>query len=103
MKQAVNTKTLSSNPEKPIPFLSSKARNYGIEDSYKVQGTLARVQRFGVPLGLSLFALIMYLCYIRDYGDEGEAVMDFLTQDVKERFPEANRFPENPQKNSDQN
>ena len=62
-----------------------------------VQGRLARIQRFGIPLGLALLSLIMYLCYIKDWGDTGDSMVDFLTQDVREKFPEAKRFPKNPQ------
>lgn len=98
MKQVVIIQPLSSASDgKPISFLDSKARTYRMDESYNVPAKLARVQRFGIPLGFSLFALLMYFSFFRQDKDEDKSILTFITQDVRENYPEAKRFPQIPQ------
>lgn len=47
----------------------------------------AKQGRFGVPVGLGLFAFIMYFGFIREYGEKDKAIMDYLNQDISDKIP----------------
>lgn len=73
--------------DKPKPFLNTEAHRRTVEDSYVLTEEEQRRGRYGVPLGLSLFAFIMYFAFIREYSDRDKAVIDFLTKDISDKVP----------------
>ena len=77
--------------EKPVPFLSSRARNFKVDDAYRVDPATRRKQRYAIPLGFGLFGVIMYFGFFRTYGEADSSVMDFLTKDVSSKLPEEAR------------
>ena len=72
----------------PVPFLSSQARKFKVDDAYRVDPAARRKQRYAIPLGFGLFGVIMYFGFFRKYGKVDSSVMDFLTKDISSRLPE---------------
>ena len=72
-----------------IPFLQSQAHKFRVDDVYTVDSTKDQSrQRFALPLGLGIFAVIMYVGFFRDYGTKDQSVMGFLTRDIGDRLPD---------------
>lgn len=89
------TRGLSSRPQRssatPIPFLSSKAAKFKVDNLYRVEHDVKHRQRYAFPLGITVFALIIYFGFLRNYGDDDRSVMEFLTQDISAKIPEGRR------------
>ncbi len=47
----------------------------------------AKQGRYGIPLGLGLFAFIMYFGFVREYGEKDRAIMDYLNRDISNKIP----------------
>ena len=75
----------------PIPFLESKARSFKVDDAYRVKPKTARKQRYAMPLGLTLFTVIIYLGFVRKYNEADSSKVAFLTQDISSKLPEGAR------------
>lgn len=72
-----------------IPFLQSKAHKFKVDDAYTVDSVKDRSrQRFALPLGLGIFAVIMYFGFLRDYGTKDQSIMGVLTRDIGDRLPD---------------
>lgn len=65
----------------PIPFLDNKARSFKIDDVYKVDSKSLKRQRFALPLGLSLFGVIMFFAF---YGGDYEKYVQFWKIEASE-------------------
>lgn len=71
-----------------IPFLQSQAHKFKVDDAYTVDSPKDRSrQKFALPLGVGVFAVIMYFGFFRDYGTKDQSVMGFLTRDIGDRLP----------------
>ena len=92
-QHTVNERYLTNKVEsdRPVPFLSSRARNFKVDDAYRVDPATRRKQRYAIPLGFGLFGVIMYLGFFRTYGEADSSVMDYLTRDVSSKLPEGAR------------
>jgi len=75
----------------PIPFLESKARKFKVDDAYRVHPKTAHKQRYAMPLGLTLFSVIIYLGFVRKYDEADSSKIAFLTQDISSKLPEGAR------------
>lgn len=78
------TSGVSGNPK---PFLGSKAHKFRIRDEYTMDKEQERRGRFAIPLGLGLFAFIMYMGYGRTYGETDAAIYDYLHRDISDKVP----------------
>lgn len=77
-----------SSKDGSLPFLDSRARKFRVKDSYSTDSPRdLRQQRYAIPLGLACFACVLYFSFIKDYGAQGEAVVEFLTEDIAEKIP----------------
>ena len=81
----------STGKSDPLPFLKSKARKFKVDDAYSVEPTVVRKQRYVIPLGLTLFAVLIYLGFVRKYDKSDSSVVAHLTQDISSKFPEGAR------------
>ncbi len=75
----------------PLPFLESKAARFKVDDAYSVEYDVNQRQRYAFPLGITLFAFIMYFGFLRKYDDSDSSVVEFLTQDISSKLPEGTR------------
>ena len=75
--------------DKPLPFLETPARQHKLRDSFEVDKAARKRQRFAIPLGLTIFGIIMYMGFIRSYDTSDAKVVDHLTRDIRDRYPEA--------------
>ena len=75
----------------PIPFLKSKARKFKVDDAYSVEPNVVRKQRYAIPLGLTLFTILIYLGFVRNYDKSDRSVVAHLTQDIRSKLPESAR------------
>lgn len=72
-----------------IPFLHSKAHKFKVDDAYTVDTTKDRArQKFALPLGVSIFTVIIYFGFIRDYKKRDESIVGFLTRDISDKIPD---------------
>ena len=74
-------KSDAATRENPIPFLDNKARNFKIDDVYKVDSRSLKRQRFALPLGLGLFGVLMFLAF---YGGDYEKYIQFWKIEASE-------------------
>ena len=72
----------------PIPFLKSKARKFKVDDAYSVEPNVVRKQQYAIPLGLTLFTILIYLGFVRNYDESDRSVVAHLTQDIRSKLPE---------------
>lgn len=72
----------------PIPFLQSDARKFKVDNVYSVEPEDRHRQRYALPLGFTLFGVVMYFGFIRKYGESDKAVMDSLTGNIRKKLPE---------------
>ena len=71
-----------------IPFLQSQAHKFKVDDAYTVDSPKDRSrQKFALPLGVGVFAVIIYFGFFRNYGTKDQSVMDFLTRDIGDKLP----------------
>ena len=68
--------------------MHSPAHRYRVEQAYTVSPAEARQGRYGIPLGLGLFAFIMYFGFIREYGEADRGIVDFLNRDISHVVPQ---------------
>ena len=68
-----------------IPFLGSRARKFTVDEELSANPDRGR---FAIPLGFSLFAIVIYFGFIRPYDEGDRAVVDFLTSDISAKLPE---------------
>ena len=92
-KQALRSsavgKTAKDGRNDAIPFLQSQAHKFRVDDAYTVDSAKDRSrQKLALPLGVGIFALIMYFGFFRDYGTKDQSVMGFLTRDIGDRLPD---------------
>ena len=88
-KQARPSSADKTAKDDAIPFLQSQAHKFRVDDAYTVDSAKDRLrQRFALPLGLGIFAVIMYFGFFRDYGTKDQSVMGFLTRDIGDRLPD---------------
>ena len=73
--------------DKPKPFLNSPAHQYKVDQGYALSPQEVKQGRYGIPLGLGLFAFIMYFAFIREYGETDRAIMDYLNRDISDKIP----------------
>ena len=88
---SVRYRTHNTGRGDPIPFLESKARSFKVDDAYRVKPKTARKQRYAMPLGLTLFTVIIYLGFVRKYNEADSSKVAFLTQDISSKLPEGAR------------
>lgn len=81
----------STGKSDPLPFLKSKARKFKVDDAYSVEPTVVRKQRYAIPLGLTLFTVLIYLGFVRKYDKSDSSVVAHLTQDISSKLPEGAR------------
>ena len=53
-----------------------------------VDEAVRRRTRYGIPLGLLTFAVIIYFGFIRKETEVDESAMDYLTRDITHRIPQ---------------
>jgi hypothetical protein len=71
-----------------IPFLQSQAHKFRVDNAYTVDSSKDRSrQKLALPLGVGIFAVIMYFGFFRDYGTKDRSVMGFLTRDIGDKLP----------------
>lgn len=71
----------------PKPFLKSSAHKLRVDQTYSLSKEEVQRGRYGIPLGFSLFAILMYFCYIRDEREKDKEVVDYLTKDISDKVP----------------
>ena len=86
------------NGDAPLSYMNSKAKNYRLRDTMMVDEKMLSRQRYSIPLGVSIFGLLMYFFYWRDYGEDAKQkeileqkrreLVDYITADVKENVEE---------------
>lgn len=64
------SKHLGSDP--PLSYMNSKARNFKLKDTMMVNEKTKKREKYIFPLGWSIFTVLMYLLYFKDYGEEKE-------------------------------
>ena len=79
----------STKSDRPKPFLNSEAHNHRVLNEYVLTPEEQRKGRFGIPIGLTLFAFIIYVGWIREYGEKDKKKMEYLTRDISDRIPPA--------------
>ncbi len=77
----------NQSKDEPLPFLNSSAHRFSIKQEYVASEEEVRKSRYAIPLGFSMFAVIMYFGYIRKYGEEDKAIVDFFTKDIGDKIP----------------
>ena len=91
-KQDSDKGTASSGVEQndeAIPFLHSKAHKFKVDDAYSVDTAKDRSrQRFALPLGATIFFVIIYFGFVRDYGTKDKSIVGFLTKDIGDKLPD---------------
>ena len=88
-KQARSSPADKFEKDDSIPFLQSKAHNFRVDDAYTVDTAKDRSrQKVALPLGVGIFAVIMYIGFFRDYGTKDRSVMGFLTRDIGDKLPD---------------
>ena len=77
----------------PVPFLSSNARQFRLNNLDEIR----RKRSYSLPVGVAMFVVLLYVFSMKeDKTKEDNKVTDFLFQDIRERYPEAaDRLPEN--------
>lgn len=73
--------------DKPKPFLNSPGHKFKVDQAYALSPEETKQGRFGIPVGLGLFAFIMYFGFIREYGEKDKAIMDYLNRDISDKIP----------------
>lgn len=73
--------------DQPKPFLNSPAHKYKVDEAYALSPKEVKQGRYGIPMGLGLFAFIMYFGFIREYGEKDKAIMDYLNRDISDKIP----------------
>ena len=85
------TRQYSGKSNEPLPFLKSKAGRFKVDNAYSIEPKGVRRQRYALPLGITIFGVIMYFGFIRQYGEMESSAMGFLTQDIHSKLPEGTR------------
>ena len=86
-KMSKNT-NVNDHKDATIPFLQSNAHKFRVDDAYTVDTPKDRSrQKFALPLGGSIFAIIIYYSFIRGYGSKDKSIVGFLTQDISDKLP----------------
>ena len=76
----------------PIPFSKSKARTFRlVDDVMTVNDEVIKKRSYAVPIGLLLFATIIYTGFIRRETVKDKKAMDYLTQDISDKIPQERR------------
>ena len=76
----------------PIPFTKSKARNFRVvEDVMSVEKKKLNRSNYATPLGLGMFAIIIYFGFFRKENENDESILEYLTQDINSKIPEEKR------------
>ena len=77
----------STQRDEPKPFLNSKAHRFKVDHAYTLSESEMKRGKYAFPLGFTLFGIITYMGFIREYGETDRAVMKFLTRDISDRIP----------------
>lgn len=85
--QTTKTAAYSMGKDKPKPFLNSKAHAFKVADSYKVTEKEHKRGRFAIPIGMTLFGVVVYMGFIREYGEADKAKVEFLFKDISDKIP----------------
>ena len=71
----------------PKPFLNTEAHKVKVDETYSLNPAEVKQGRYGIPLGLGLFCFIMYFGFVREYGENDKAIMEFLNKDISDKVP----------------
>jgi hypothetical protein len=73
--------------DKPTPFLNSPGHKYKVDQAYALSPEEVKQGKYGIPMGLGLFAFIMYFAFVREYGEKDQAIMEYLNKDISDKIP----------------
>ena len=90
------SRSLRSSPQfstqqddKPKSFLNSGANKHKVWYEYYATPEEMNRGKYALPLGLTMFVFIVYVGFIRKYGEEDQKKFEFLTKDISDRIPPA--------------
>jgi len=73
--------------DKPKSFLKSDANKHKVLYDYYLTPEERNRGKYATPLGISLFAFIVYIGFVREYGEEDQKKFEFLTKDISDKVP----------------
>lgn len=79
----------STEEDKPNSFLNSEAHKHKVFHEYFVTSTDDKKGKYAFPLGLALFGFVVYIGFIREYGEKDQERVALLTRDISDRVPPA--------------
>ena len=53
-----------------------------VDDYYRVNPRRPVINKYGIPFGIILFSLIIYVSFIRPYGDKDKEKFDYISKNV---------------------
>ena len=80
------TASYSTGKDKPKPFLNSQAHAFKVNHSFMLTEKEQKRGRFAIPIGMAIFGVIVYMGFIRKYGEKDKAIMDFLFRDISDKM-----------------
>lgn len=69
--------------------MKSPAKDRKLMDTLLVDSASQRKQRYAVPLGIGLFAFIIYMGFFRNYNNTDKSTFQNITRDIRDRYPGA--------------